>query len=88
MTKSDPRWEIRKFPKRKEVKRKIRKEIEICRVVPIRLAQMPNIYDWLEAQRKTRLSIMITKELDLAYRSLSEFMHEEIDPSYFENRIC
>lgn len=85
MSKRDPRWETRKFPKAPERKQK---EIELCRVIPIRLAHMPNIYDWLESQRKTRLSIRVGLELDTGYRSLSEFMHETIEPSLYEKRNC
>ncbi|APT41135.1 hypothetical protein [Klebsiella phage vB_Kpn_IME260] len=49
---------------------------------------MPNIYDWLEAQRKTRLSIRINMELNMGYKSLSEFMHVTFDPTFYENRDC
>lgn len=87
MSKRDARWETRKFPKRDTKPRKA-KEIELCRVIPIRLAQMPNIYDWLESQRKTRLSIRINMELNMGYKSLSEFMHVTFDPTFYENRDC
>lgn len=70
-------WETRKFPRRKakEVKQ-YNPANDLCRVIPIRLAQIPNIADWLLKQRKTRVSLHINIELDIAYRELSELLKE------------
>lgn len=73
----NPMWETRKFPKKE---RRVRKQYnpseELCRVIPIRLAQIPSIADWLLRQRKLKVSNHINIELDIAYRELSELIKD------------
>lgn len=74
MTASDPRWEIRKFPKKKpsRPKKVYNPTEELCRVIPFRLAQIPDIGLWLMQQRKTRATMNINAELVVVYRELAE----------------
>lgn len=74
MKKPDPRWETRKFSKPKESKpRKVYNPAdEVCRVVPFRLAQIPDIGTWLMQQKKTRVSLNLNSELVVVYRELAE----------------
>ena len=73
----NPMWETRKFPKKRRKERKQYDPAEdLCRVIPIRLAQIPNIAEWLLKQRKSRVSNHINIELDIAYRELSELIKD------------
>lgn len=73
----NPMWETRKFPKKlRKVKKPYDPEKDLCRVIPIRLAQIPNIADWLLKQRKASVSTHINITLDAAYRELGELIKE------------
>lgn len=73
MKKPDPRWEVRKFPKVDSKPKKIYNPAdELCRVVPFRLAQIPDIGTWLMQQRKTRATMNLNAELVVVYRELAE----------------
>lgn len=76
MKKPDPRWEVRKFASKEKSKSKPKKTYdpvnELCRVVPFRLAQIPDIGHWLMQQRKTRATINLNSELTVVYRELAE----------------
>lgn len=74
---SNPMWETRKFPKKpRKVKKLYEPEKDLCRVIPIRLAQIPNIADWLLKQRKSTVSAHINIALDAAYREIGELIKE------------
>ena len=73
---SNPMWETRKFPRKSKPRRVYDPAEDLCRVIPIRLVQIPDIADWLLRQRKTRVSNHINIELDIAYRELSELLKD------------
>ncbi|QXV85287.1 hypothetical protein bas30_0047 [Escherichia phage TrudiRoth] len=76
MTAKNKKWETRKFPV-KERKTSVYDTAEkLCRVVPHRLAGIPNISEWLLKQRKTRVSLRIGFELDKVYAELASLLKE------------
>ncbi|AXC40229.1 hypothetical protein HOT65_gp042 [Salmonella phage S133] len=76
MTVKNKKWETRKFTV-KERKTSVYDTAEkLCRVVPPRLAGIPNISIWLLKQRKTRVSLRIGFELDKVYAELASLLKE------------
>ncbi|WP_349043646.1 hypothetical protein [Brucella melitensis] len=77
MTAKNKKWETRKFPV-KERKTSVYDTAEkLCRVVPHRLAGIPDVSIWLLKQRKIRVSLRIGFELDQIYRELGELIKED-----------
>lgn len=77
MTAKNKKWETRKFPV-KERKTYVYDTAEkLCRVVPPRLAGIPNVSIWLLKQRKVRVSLRIPFELERVYKELGELIKED-----------
>ncbi|WWD11422.1 hypothetical protein CPL00146S_CDS0047 [Escherichia phage SmurfNell] len=77
MTAKNKKWETRKFYV-KERKTSVYDTAEkLCRVVPPRLAGIPNVSIWLLKQRKVRVSLRIPFELERVYKELGELIKED-----------
>ena len=80
ITKKNSKWETRKFPTKPKKSSTYDTAEKLCRVVPHRLAGIPNISIWLLKQRKIRVSLRIGFELDQIYRELGELIKEDDNP--------
>lgn len=76
MTVKNKKWETRKFPVKESKRSGYDTAEKLCRVVPPRLAGIPNVSIWLLKQRKIRISLRIGFELDQVYRELGEIIKE------------
>lgn len=74
MTKKNSKWETRKFPVKERKKSTYDTSEKLCRVLPHRLAGIPNIAEWLFKQRRTNVSLRIGFELERSYEELSSLL--------------
>ncbi|UJD21466.1 hypothetical protein PQE64_gp046 [Salmonella phage vB_STy-RN29] len=77
MTVKNKKWETRKFPVKERKIPVYDTSEKLCRVVPHRLAGIPNISEWLLKQRKTNVSLRIGFELDKVYAELASLLKEQ-----------
>lgn len=70
----DRRWKTRKRPKYVP---KDPKPVEICRVLPHRLAHIPGAVEWLLSVRKNRIDTRVGYELNKLYSQLSELVKNQ-----------
>ena len=76
MTAKNKKWETRKFSVKESKRPGYDTAEKLCRVVPPRLAGIPNVSIWLLKQRKTRVSLRIGFELDKVYAELASLLKE------------
>ena len=76
MTKKNSKWETRKFPTKPKKNSTYDTAEKLCRVVPHRLAGIPDVSIWLLKQRKTRVSLLIGLELEKVYGELASLLKE------------
>ncbi|WCX68636.1 hypothetical protein [Salmonella phage GSW6] len=76
MTVKNKKWETRKFPVKESKRSGYDTAEKLCRVVPSRLAGIPNVSIWLLKQRKTRVSLRVGFELEKVYAELASLLKE------------
>lgn len=76
MTVKNKKWETRKFPVKESKRSGYDTAEKLCRVVPPRLAGIPNVSIWLLKQRKTHVSLRVGFELDKVYAELASLLKE------------
>ncbi|ATS94069.1 hypothetical protein P13BB106kb_p085 [Pectobacterium phage DU_PP_V] len=69
----DQRWKV---PKKKKAKIKPRDSVEMCRVLPTRLANIKGSVDWLRKYPRTKLGENISHDLNNLYKQLAELVKD------------
>ncbi|AFQ22263.1 hypothetical protein My1_104 [Pectobacterium phage My1] len=72
---TDPRWKTRRNPRKKVAPKP---EVELCRVLPHRLAHIPGAVEWLVSKPKRRLDTRVSFELRKLYAELASLVKNSL----------